>query len=108
MSDENNPVVRYSSFWPQFILMIGLLIWCVYQIYAVNSQRIAINQQSDALTSLLDPANAARKRLYALAQDLIQLSAKDSYAAQIVKEANIRINNPGANTNSTETPAPSQ
>jgi len=104
MSDENIPV-RYSSFWPQFILMIGLVIWCSYQVYAMNSQRIAINQQAEALTPMLQPANTAQKRLYALAQDLIQVSAKDANAAQIVKEANIRVN-AQPNTNSGVAPAP--
>jgi len=97
MSDEQNSV-RYSSFWPQFILMAGLLIWSSYQLYAVNSQRMAINKQYDSLASVVGPAQVAQKRLYALAQDLIQISAKDTYAAQIVKEANIRMTpTPGAN-----------
>ena len=86
MSDENNNV-RYSSFWPQFILMIGFLIWSSYQLYAINSQRLAINQQYKALEPAIVPSQNAEAKLRAIVQDLIQTSSKDTYAAQILKES---------------------
>lgn len=110
MSDENirySP--RYSSFWPMFILMSGIFIWCAYQLYAINSQRVVIDQQYEALAATVEPAEGAQKRLFSLAQDLVQMSAKDPNATQIVKESIqagiLHFNKNSTGTNTTTTPA---
>ncbi len=106
MTDENIPV-KYSSFWPQFILMIGLFIWCSYQLYAINSQRLAINQQYKALEPAVVPSQEAQAKLRAIVQDLIQTSSKDANAAQILKEsiqAGILHVNKTSGTNTTVAP----
>jgi hypothetical protein len=105
MSDNNG---NYSSFWPLLILLSGLTVWSAYQLYAINSQRIAINQQYAALAPGVAPSQNAEAKLRALVQDLIQTSAKDTYAAQILKEsvqAGILHVNKSSGTNSTASPA---
>lgn len=109
MSDNNG---TYSSFWPLLILLSGLTIWSAYQLYAINSQRIAINQQYAALAPGVSPSQNAEAKLRALVEDLIQTSAKDPYAAQILKESVqagiLHVNNKSTGTNSTAAPAPAK
>lgn len=112
MSDDNGNC-RYSSFWPQFILMAGFLIWSSYQLYAINSQRLAINREYEALVPGIVPSQKAEAKLRAIVQDLIQTSAKDANAAQILKESIqagiLRVNKNDANaTTPPAAPAPAK
>lgn len=101
----------YSVFWPSLILLIGLLIWSGYHVWAQNSQRIVYNTQFQQAIPTINQAQAVQKRYVDLMKDLIQTSAKDSAAAGIVKEAEaaglLRQQAPAASTdtNSTSTPA---
>jgi len=109
MSDEfdHNPENNYSSFWPLLILIIGLMGWSAYQVYAANSQRSVYERQFQAALPTITDAQNVSARYVALMKDLIQTSAKDQYAAQIVKDA-IKANmiqvQPNA-TNGAGTPA---
>lgn len=108
MSDEfDNNNETYSIFWPLLILVVSLLIWSGYQVYAQNSQRLVYNQQFQAALPTIQAAEGVQNRYVALMKDLVQTSAKDPYAAQIVKEAAaaglLRIQQ--NDTNSATTPA---
>lgn len=111
MSDEYDEVesssVRYSSFWPLIILLSGLLLWSGYQVFAANSQRNVYNAEFQNAIPTINAAENVQAKYVALMKDLIQTSAKDPYAAQIVKEATqaglLHVN--PSETNSTATPA---
>ncbi len=105
--EEYEEVYEYSPFWPLLILFVGLTIWAGYQLYAMNSQRMAIVNEYQQLTPSLEPAQNVQKRFYAFCQDLYTTSAKDQYAAQIVKEAGIRFTpGPGGASGTNATPTP--
>jgi len=89
MSDEfdHNPENNYSPFWPLLILIIGLLGWSGYQVYASNSQRSVYDKQFHAAIPTITEAQNVSTRYVALMKDLVQTAQKDSYAAQIVKDA---------------------
>ena len=90
MSEEfdHNPDSNYSTFWPLLILMIGLLIWSGYQVYATNSQRRSVRQ---AIPSRAPHDHRSSERIgtryVALMKDLVETAQKDQAAAQIVKDA---------------------
>ncbi len=116
MSDEfdHNPENNYSTFWPLLILMIGLLVWSGYQVYAANSQRSVYNKQFQAALPTINESQTIGNRYVALMKDLVQTAQKDSYASQIVKDAIqagwIRVqpnatNAPGTPAAPTPTPA---
>jgi hypothetical protein len=97
----------YSAFWPLLVLMCGILIWIGFQVYSVNAQRIVLDQQFQLVAQQVVLAQNAKAKLYSVAQDLIQLSSKDTNAEAIVREANIRIS--GANgASGAETAAPAK
>lgn len=104
---ETTDEVHYSPFVPLLILVIGILIWVGYQDYAQNSQRALYNQQFTAAVPTINAAQGVGTKYVALMKDLLQTSAKNQYAAQIVKDAIqagwIRVNPNGTNT--TTTPA---
>jgi len=89
MSDEldHHPDNNYSPFWPLLILMIGLLIWSGYQVFAANSQRDLYAKQFQASLPTITEAQNVSTRYVALMKDLVMTSAKDPAAAQIVKDA---------------------
>jgi Tfp pilus assembly protein PilV len=109
MSDEfdHNPENNYSAFWPLLILTVGLLGWMGYQDYATNSQRSVYDKQFQAAIPTINEAQNVSTRYVSLMKDLVQTAQKDTYAAQIVKDA-IKANmiqvHPNA-TNSDTTPA---
>lgn len=101
MSDEIPNVVKYSSFWPQFILMLSLAFGFGYQVYEVNSQRLAILQQYETLAPGVVPSQNAAIKLRAIMQDLVQAAGnKNTYATQILKESIqagiLQVNNKGS------------
>ena len=89
MSDEfdHNPENNYSSFWPLFILLIGLFLWSCYQVYATNSQRNFYDKQFQSALPTITEAQNVSTRYVALMKDLVETSAKDPAAATIVKAA---------------------
>jgi len=89
MSDEfdHNPETHYSPFWPLVILISGILIWSAYQVYATNSQRNVYDRQFQAALPTITEAQNVSTRYVALMKDLVETSAKDPAAAQIVKDA---------------------
>ena len=109
MSDEfeHIPENNYSTFWPLLILMIGLLVWSGYQVYATNSQRSVYDKQFQAALPTINEAQNIGTRYVALMKDLVQTSAKDPAAAQIVKDAIAAglIHVQPNSTNSAATPA---
>jgi hypothetical protein len=99
MSDEYGSEVevseeRFSSFWPLFILILGLFLWTGFQAYSTYRQCSGFNAELDGAGPTVKAAEDAQNKLYALAQDLLQVGTKDTYAAQIVKEANIQVHAP--------------
>jgi hypothetical protein len=110
--EHSSSNVRYSSFWPLLIMLLGLTLWCGYQLYAMNGQCNAINQQYTALEPSVAPAQNMRDKFASVGKDLVDVAAKDANAAQIVKEAIqagiFHVNQsstPTPGTNSTTTPA---
>jgi hypothetical protein len=81
-SNEN-----FSSFWPLFILICGMLIWSGYQVYATNSQRRVYDQQFQNAMPTIQEAQNVSTRYVALMKDLVETSSKNPAAAQIVKDA---------------------
>ena len=81
-SNEN-----FSSFWPLLIVLVGLLIWSGYQVYATNSQRRVYDQQFQNAMPTIQEAQNVSTRYVALMKDLVETSAKNPAAAQIVKDA---------------------
>jgi hypothetical protein len=90
MSDESDNEV-YSSFWPVLIVAVALTAWFGFQAVESYNQKSALNTEFEAGVPTITQAQTAQSKLYALAQDLIQVSAKDSNAAEIVKEAQIQV-----------------
>jgi predicted negative regulator of RcsB-dependent stress response len=97
-SYEVEPAVvrRYSSFGPLAILIVGLLLWSGYQAFTSYSQNAALTAEFKQAEPTINAAQNMQARLYAVAQDLVQTSSKDPYAAQIVKEANIQVRSNGS------------
>ena len=89
MSDEfeQTPESNFSSFWPLLIIISALLIWSAYQVYATNSQRLVYDKQFQAAVPTITEAQNVSTRYVALMKDLVETSAKDQAAAQIVKDA---------------------
>jgi hypothetical protein len=89
MSDEfdHNTENNYSSFWPLLLLLIGLFLWSGYQVYATNSQRNVYDKQFQAALPTITEAQNVSTRYVALMKDLVETSAKDPAAADIVKAA---------------------
>lgn len=111
MSEEfdHNPDSHYSIFWPVLILMIGLLIWSSYQVYATNSQRSLYDKQFQAALPTITEAQNIGNRYVALMKDLVQTAQKDQAAAQIVKDAiaaNLIHVQPNATNSASGTPPP--
>ena len=110
MSDEfdQNPENNFSPFWPLLILLIGLFLWSSYQVYATNQQRNVYDKQFQAAIPTINEAQNVSTRYVALMKDLVETSAKDPAAADIVKAAIqaglIHVNPNGTNT--AATPAP--
>ncbi len=95
--EEYEEVYEYSPFWPLLILLVGLTLWAGYQLYAMNTQRMAIVSEYQQLAPNIEPARNIQNRFFAFCQDPYQSRAKDQYAAQIVREAGIRFTpGPGA------------
>jgi hypothetical protein len=87
----------FSPFWPVFILAGGLLLWTGFQAFSTVVQGWNSRSELQAAGPTVNAAVQAQNKLYALAQDLLQTSAHDSNAAQIVKEANIQVRAPETN-----------
>lgn len=103
--DSNN--AYYSPFWPIMIVLIGFILWLSVQVVYLVEQQVTAKTELTKMGPTLQRANVAQTRLLALLKDLAQTSAKDPYAAQIMKEAEnagliqVRPNN----TNETASPA---
>jgi hypothetical protein len=101
MSDEyNNDSPTFSPFYPLLVLLIGLVAWSGYQVFAANSQRSVYNQQFQAAIPTINQAQNIKDRYVALMKDLIETSSKNANAAGIVKEATqaglLRVTQPAA------------
>ncbi len=92
----------YSPFWPVFILLAGLILWSGYEVVQAYSENSAFQAELKSGQPAIQAAQTAQSKLYALAQDLIETSAKDNNAAQIVKEANIQVRPNGGVADPTE------
>lgn len=100
-----------SPFIPLLILLVGLLVSEAYDVFAANSQRNVYNQQFQSMVPSLQQAQSIEDRYVKLMKDLIDTSAKDQYAAQIVNEAKqsglIRVQQPApGDTGAAATSAP--
>jgi hypothetical protein len=106
--DSDSESSSYSIFWPALILLIGLVGWSGYHVWAQNQQRTVFHDQFMAAMPSINQAKVVQDRYVALMKDLIQTAGKDQYAAGIVKDAEaagmLRVQ-PAADTNSTSTPA---
>lgn len=105
MSDDFDNEPSYSPFWPLLIFLVGFALSLTYQLYVVNAQRVLFSQQFQTLLPVVNQAQGAKAKLYAVAEDLLKTSAKNQYAAQIVKESNIQIRPNGAGAAPAAAPA---
>ena len=96
-NEEDSSEEQFTAFWPLFILMAGLLLWSGFQAYSSYRQNATLNAELEAAAPTVKAAQEVQTKLYALAQDLLQTGTKDTYAAQIVKEANIQVKAPAGN-----------
>jgi len=114
MSEEydDNESIAFSPFYPLLVLLIGLILWAGYQVYAANSQRSVYEQQFQSAIPAINQAQNVKDRYVALMKDLIETSAKNTNAATIVKEATaaglLRVQQPaaGAEAGTNAAPAP--
>jgi predicted negative regulator of RcsB-dependent stress response len=106
-NEEDSSGERFTSFWPLFILIGGLLLWSAFQGYSSYRQNSNLNAEIEAAAPTVKAAQEAQTKLYALAQDLLQTGTKDTYAAQIIKEANIQVRAPATNAPDASAPASS-
>jgi hypothetical protein len=98
---------RYSGFWPLLILLAALVMWSGFQAFLAIRQSTALNSEFDSAVPTIKAAQDAQSKLYAIAQDLLKISAKDPYAAQLVKEAHIQMKpNSGAAPDNTSLATP--
>jgi hypothetical protein len=88
---EDQTIPRYSGFWPLLILLTALLLWSGFQAFQAFRQTMILNNDFQAALPTIKAAQDAKAKLYSIAQDLIQTSAKDQNAAQLVREAGIQI-----------------
>ena len=106
MSHTQEPV-RYSIFWPFVILVSGTILLYGYQLYMVIGERNSLNAQFQASLPQIQAAADARNKFVTFAKDLVDTAATDPYAAEIVKEANLRIQTNAAPAGTTA-PTPSK
>jgi hypothetical protein len=94
----------YSAFWPVLILVVGLLFWSGYQAFNAYNAKTNLDREFQSAVPSLHAAQNAKDKLYAVAHDLIELSAKDPVAAQIVKQNQISIhsNDSGSSSSSSD------
>jgi len=84
----------YSPFLPLQLLVLFVWAWTGYHIFALNGERLEVEAQIQQIVPRAESALAAKKGLLSLAQDVGQVALKDPVAAQIVKEFDIRLQNP--------------
>jgi hypothetical protein len=99
MNDESNETEIdeiYSPFWPLALLLAGLILWTAYQAYEALSQKSMLDKELITNAPTINEAASARTKLYALAEDLVQVSTRDANAAQIVRDAKIQVHQTNA------------
>lgn len=101
----STPPRTYSAFWPLLIFFIGAAAWLVYQISETDNLRRLNNRAVAEILPEGEQALTAKKKLFALVQDLNQLSTKDPAAAQILREYQVEVKNPAGTASN---PAPAQ
>jgi hypothetical protein len=104
-NEQDSIQEQFSSFWPLVILTAGLFLWSGYQAFSAFRQDSNLNAELAAAAPTLKAAQDMQTKLYGLAQDLLQAGTKDTYAAQIVKEANIQMKAPATNAPDASAPA---
>ena len=88
------PAKLFSPFLPLQLLVFFIWAWMGYHIFALNGERLEVEAQIQQIVPRAESALNAKKGLLALAQDVGQVALKDPVAAQIVKEFDIRLQNP--------------
>ena len=89
MSDEfeSTHETSYSPFWPLLVLVLGLLAWSGYQVFATNSQRVVYDKQFQSAMPTITEAQNVSTRYVAMMKDLVATAQKDAAAADIVRAA---------------------
>jgi hypothetical protein len=91
--DPNTPTPHRegetSFFWPILILIIGALVSTTYQIVEMEDQLASITQAVGQMDPKVKQAEYEKAKLYKLASDVLQLSATDPIAKQIVTDYKI-------------------
>jgi hypothetical protein len=106
-NEEDSSNEQFAAFWPLLILIAGLFFWSAFQAYSSYRQSSNLNAELEIAAPTVKKAQEVQTKLYGLAQDLLQTSTKDNYAAQIVKEANIQVHAPATNAPDDAAPASS-
>jgi hypothetical protein len=108
MSEEfqEESVYDYSPFWPLAVLILGLLLWSGYQTYIAYDQNAKLTTALRNAEPQLAEAQKAEAQLFSLFQDLVQTSAKDANAAQIVKDSHMQLKPPAGGSDSSSTSSP--
>jgi hypothetical protein len=97
----------YSPFWPLLVLIVGLLFWSGYQVYVAYIEKSNFDIELRNAGPAIAQAQKSEAQLFSLFQDLVQTSAKDANAAQIVKESHMQLKEPAGSTTDGSTPASS-
>jgi hypothetical protein len=87
-----------TFFWPILILIVGSIAFNGYQIVAMQAQLDSITQAVVQMDSKVKQAAYEKNKLYKLASDILQLSATDPAAKQIVTDFKIQQNSPSSAT----------
>ncbi len=91
-SQETVLVPAYTAFWPSLILMVALILWTGYQAFSNYRQEANLNDVLGKSAQAISASQKVDERLVALVQDLVQTSAHDASAAQIVRDDHIPTN----------------
>jgi hypothetical protein len=79
-----------TYFWPILILIIGSVVSTGYQIIVLQDQLNSVTQTVGQMTEKVKQAQYEKAKLYKLAADVLQVSATDPSAKQIVTEYKIQ------------------
>jgi hypothetical protein len=74
---------RHTLFWPFFIYLLGAGIFAAYQVMALEDQLDQLTSGIDQMDQKLSRAKYEKAKFYAIAGDVVRLSAKDPNAEEV-------------------------
>jgi hypothetical protein len=74
---------RHSLFWPMFVYLLGAGIFAGYQVMALEDQLDEVTRGIDQMDAKVVRAKYEKAKFYAIAGDIVRLSATDSNAEEV-------------------------